>query len=84
MANRRYILSFLNGNEESASKLLDILGPRYKERPGGYVRVLKAGFRYGDGAPRAVIEFVDRDITAKGKDSGPTMDAKSKDFEDVA
>src|SRR5579872_2905520 len=52
-------------------KLFEVLGPRYKERPGGYTRVLKAGFRYGDSAPRAVIEFVDRDVDAKGLDSGP-------------
>lgn len=54
-------------------KLFDTLGPRYKERPGGYTRVLKAGFRYGDNAPMAVIEFVDRDVSAKGKDSGPVQ-----------
>ncbi len=53
-------------------KLFDVLGPRYKERKGGYTRVLKAGFRYGDCAPVAVIEFVDRDVNAKGVDSGPT------------
>ena len=52
-------------------KLFEVLGPRYKDRHGGYTRVLKAGFRYGDNAPMAVIEFVDRDVTAKGKDSGP-------------
>ena len=52
-------------------KLFDVLGPRYKERNGGYTRVLKAGFRYGDNAPVAVIEFVDRDEAAKGLDSGP-------------
>src|SRR5688572_2366758 len=52
-------------------KLFDVLGPRYKERHGGYTRVLKAGFRYGDNAAVAVIEFVDRDETAKGLDSGP-------------
>src|ERR1700735_5692887 len=52
-------------------KLFAVLGPRYKERHGGYTRVLKAGFRYGDNAAMAVIEFVDRDVTAKGKDSGP-------------
>jgi large subunit ribosomal protein L17 len=52
-------------------KLFDVLGPRYKERKGGYCRILKAGFRYGDNAPVAVIEFVDRDESAKGKDSGP-------------
>jgi large subunit ribosomal protein L17 len=48
-------------------KLFDVLGPRYKERHGGYTRVLKAGFRYGDSAPVAVIEFVDRDVDAKGQ-----------------
>jgi len=52
-------------------KLFDVLGPRYKDRNGGYTRVMRAGFRYGDNAPRAVIEFVDRDVEAKGKDSGP-------------
>jgi len=52
-------------------KLFDVLGPRYKERHGGYTRVMKAGFRYGDNAALAVIEFVDRDVDAKGQDSGP-------------
>ena len=52
-------------------KLFEVLAPRYKERNGGYTRVLKAGFRYGDNAPVAVIEFVDRDVDAKGLDSGP-------------
>jgi large subunit ribosomal protein L17 len=52
-------------------KLFEVLGPRYKERNGGYTRVLKAGFRYGDSAPVAVIELVDRDESAKGLDSGP-------------
>ena len=52
-------------------KLFDTLGPRYAERPGGYTRVLKAGFRYGDSAPMAIIELVDRDEDEKGKDSGP-------------
>jgi large subunit ribosomal protein L17 len=55
-------------------KLFDVLGPRYKERNGGYTRVLKAGFRYGDSAPVAVIELVDRDTDAKGLDSGPTAE----------
>jgi large subunit ribosomal protein L17 len=50
-------------------KLFDVLGPRYQERAGGYTRVLKAGFRYGDSAPVAVIEFVDRNVEAKGADS---------------
>jgi len=54
-------------------KLFDVLGPRYKDRKGGYCRILKAGFRYGDNAPVAVIEFVDRDESAKGQDSGPVQ-----------
>ena len=54
-------------------KLFDVIGPRYKERNGGYTRIMKAGFRYGDNAAQAVIEFVDRDVEAKGKDSGPVQ-----------
>ena len=57
-------------------KLFDVIGPRYKERNGGYCRIVKAGFRYGDNAARAVIEFVDRDVDAKGKDSGPVQEKK--------
>jgi len=60
-------------------KLFDVIGPRYRERNGGYTRVLKAGFRYGDSAPVAVIEFVDRDVDARGKDSGPTQDKKAEE-----
>jgi large subunit ribosomal protein L17 len=59
-------------------KLFDVLGPRYKDRHGGYTRVLKAGFRYGDNAPLAVIEFVDRDVDAKGQDSGPVIGAEEE------
>jgi large subunit ribosomal protein L17 len=55
------------------TKLFDVLAQRYAERAGGYTRVLKAGFRYGDSAPMAVIEFVDRDETARGQDSGPVQ-----------
>ncbi len=55
-------------------KLFDVLAPRYKERNGGYTRVLKAGFRFGDNAPMAVIEFLDRDVEARGKDSGPVIE----------
>jgi large subunit ribosomal protein L17 len=55
-------------------KLFDVIGPRYKERNGGYTRVLKAGYRYGDSAPVAVIEFVDRDVAARGLDSGPAQE----------
>ena len=54
-------------------KLFETLGPRYAERNGGYIRIMKAGFRHGDNAAMAVIEFVDRDVEAKGKDSGPVL-----------
>ena len=60
-------------DEAMVRKLFAVLGPRYKARPGGYLRVLKAGFRPGDNAPMAVIEFVDRDVDARGMDSGPTQ-----------
>ena len=53
--------------EAHVAKLFDVIGPRYKDRQGGYVRVLRAGFRYGDMAPMAIIEFVERDVEAKGK-----------------
>ena len=66
---RREALSFLR-DEAMTEKLLTVLVDRYAKRNGGYTRVLKAGFRYGDMAPMAIIEFVDRDVTAKGKDSG--------------
>ena len=58
---------------DQVGKLFAALGPRYKTRAGGYIRVLKAGHRYGDNAPMAVIEFVDRDPAEKGKDSGPVQ-----------
>src|SRR5271165_1624068 len=58
-------------------KLIDVLGPRYRNRNGGYTRIMKAGFRQGDNAAMAVIEFVDRDVEAKGKDSGPAPGASA-------
>lgn len=58
---------------DQVRKLFDVIGPRYASRPGGYTRVLKAGFRHGDNAEMAFIEFVDRDEDAKGKDSGPVQ-----------
>ena len=64
-------------------KLFEVLGPRYKERNGGYLRIMKAGFRFGDNAPQAVIEFVDRDVEAKGKDSGPVQEKKPAEEEAV-
>ncbi|TVR07471.1 MAG: 50S ribosomal protein L17 [Salinarimonadaceae bacterium] len=67
---RRQAIAVLQ-DETIVRKLFDVLGKRYADRPGGYTRVLKAGFRYGDDAPMAVIEFVDRDPDARGQDSGP-------------
>jgi large subunit ribosomal protein L17 len=58
---------------DQVGKLFATLGPRYSARNGGYIRVLKAGYRHGDNAPMAVIEFVDRDVKEKGKDSGPVQ-----------
>ena len=60
-------------------KLFETIGPRYGERQGGYIRVLKAGYRHGDNAAMAVIEFVDRDESAKGQDSGPVAEAYGED-----
>jgi len=60
-------------------KLFEVIGPRYKDRDGGYTRVMKAGFRYGDSAPVAVIEFVDRDVDAKGLDSGPVHERAAEE-----
>ena len=59
-------------------KLFEVLGPRYQARQGGYTRVLKAGFRYGDSAPVGVIEFVERDESARGQDSGPTPEQRDQ------
>jgi len=69
---RRQALSQIR-DEVQVKKLFDVLGPRYAGRPGGYTRVLKAGFRHGDNAAMAFIEFVDRDLEAKGQDSGPVV-----------
>ena len=65
-------------DDATVAKLFETLGPRYKDRQGGYTRVLKAGFRYGDNAPLAVIELVDRDESAKGLDSGPVLDDENE------
>ena len=78
---RRNAMSELR-DADMVKKLFDVLGPRYKDRAGGYCRVLKAGFRQGDNAPMAVIEFVDRDVDAKGRDSGPSM--KSEEIDEAA
>ena len=68
---------------DQVKKLFDVLAARYKDRHGGYIRIMKAGFRMGDNAPVAVIEFVDRDVNEKGKDSGPKQ-GKDADAEAVA
>ncbi|CAN0534835.1 unnamed protein product [Laminaria digitata] len=68
---RRIAISRLHGDKQLADKLFSTLAERYKDRPGGYTRVVRAGFRYGDSAPMAIIELVDRDPEAKGLDSGP-------------
>jgi large subunit ribosomal protein L17 len=76
--NRRLAISRVRDVPQVA-KLFSVIGPRYAGRNGGYIRVLKAGFRYGDNAPMAVIEFVDRDVSAKGKDSGPVNASIAED-----
>jgi large subunit ribosomal protein L17 len=74
LGSRRLVLARMR-DQDQTRKLFDTLAPRYKARAGGYTRVLKAGFRHGDNAPLAVIEFVDRDESAKGQDSGPRPEA---------
>ncbi len=68
-------------DEDQVRKLFGVIGPRYKDRQGGYLRILKAGFRYGDNAAVAVIEFVDRDTSAKGLDSGPVQERRETETE---
>ena len=78
LAARRQAISEIR-DVAMVKKLFDVLAPRYKERHGGYTRIMKAGFRYGDNAPRAVIEFVDRDVDAKGQDSGPVQTQETEE-----
>lgn len=80
VANRRLVASELgNGSDATVKKLFTVLGPRYAKRPGGYTRVLKAGFRYGDAAPMAIIELVDRDVNAKKVVKPAATDEKAVD-----
>ncbi len=76
LLSRRKIASILQDRKMS-KKVFDVLAERYKERSGGYTRIIKLGNRFGDNAPTAVIEFVDRDENAKGLDSGPVIEKKS-------
>ena len=75
--NSRSIISKLQ-NTYNANKVIKVLSKRYKDRKGGYTRIIKAGFRYGDNAPKAIIEFVDRDITAKKVDIKKKENLKAK------
>ena len=80
LSNRRLAMSKLQ-DETQLKKLFDVLAERYSDRDGGYTRVIKAGYRGSDAAAMAVIEFVDRDVDAKGQDSGPVM--ADEDMEDA-
>ncbi len=80
LSRRRQAISIL-GNTEIAAKIMGPLAERYKDRKGGYVRIVKAGSRYGDNADIAIIELVDRDLGAKGQDSGPTADQAAEEEE---
>ena len=77
LANRRRAIAKLQ-DAKLVDRLMTTLAERYTTRPGGYIRIIKAGFRYGDNAAMAVIEFVDRDEEAKGQDSGPAQDSAAE------
>ena len=80
LSNRRLAHARLM-DETQLAKLFDVIGPRYADRAGGYTRVIKAGIRASDAAPIAIIELIDRDVSAKGQDSGPVQ---NEEFEDAA
>lgn len=84
LANHRRALTLLGGDKTLASKIMGPLADRYKERQGGYTRIVKAGNRHGDNAPMAIIEFIDRDPDAKMTDAGPTSEKEVDDEEEVA
>lgn len=78
LSARRKLIAELR-DQGMASKVLDVLAKRYAERKGGYLRIMKAGFRYGDSAPMAIIEFIDRDEDARGEDSGPGQEVTGEE-----
>jgi ribosomal protein L17 len=78
LSNRRLAMARL-GDDAQLVKLFDVLAPRYADRPGGYIRIIKAGVRRSDAAPMAYVEFVDRDTSAKGQDSGPVESFDGED-----
>ena len=80
LSNRRLAMSRI-GDETQLKKLFEVLAERYAGRDGGYTRVIKAGIRASDAAPMAIIELVDRDVAAKGQDSGPAMNADEDELE---
>ena len=81
LESRRKTISILQ-DQKNAKKIFDIFSERYKERAGGYTRIVKIGNRFGDNAPRAIIELVDRDENAKGLDSGPVIEKKPSEEEE--
>ncbi|WP_133365640.1 50S ribosomal protein L17 [Qipengyuania sediminis] len=80
LSNRRLALGRL-GDDTQLKKLFDVLAERYARREGGYTRIIKTGYRASDAAPMAIIEFVDRDVAAKGQDSGPVTTADEDEYE---
>lgn len=80
LSNRRLAAARMN-DDVQVKKLFDTLGERYANREGGYLRIIKAGFRAGDASQMAIIEFVDRDVDARGKDSGPAMNRDEEEYE---
>ena len=80
LSNRRLAMARML-DEKQVKKLFDVMADRYSDREGGYLRIIKAGFRAGDASHMAIIEFVDRDVEARGKDSGPVMNQDEEEFE---